>query len=193
MNRGQQKTSPISQSALDSILADLTLKQSYNHRAIVSIMARTGLRVSDTLNLKVNDLFEAGKLKDKTVITSKKQGKPIRMLLTGSQFRHNLEEYYATTAHRFDPDSFLFKGKTTAQLSISCVDLFLKQYRGRFGLNMISSHCIRKYFITEIYNKSGFNLELCRKILNHSSVETTRKYIGINETEIDRNLELMDF
>jgi hypothetical protein len=37
-----------------------------------------------------------------------------------------------------------------------------------------------------MYKKSGNNIELTRKFLNHSSVNTTQRYLGVNDEEINK-------
>lgn len=51
------------------------------------------------------------------------------------------------------------------------------------GLN-INTHSMRKTCVHFIYRMTK-DLELCRIILNHSKIETTRRYLGINQDEIN--------
>lgn len=51
------------------------------------------------------------------------------------------------------------------------------------GLN-INTHSMRKTCVHRIYELTK-DLELCRIILNHSKLETTRRYLGINQDEIN--------
>ena len=46
----------------------------------------------------------------------------------------------------------------------------------------IGTHSFRKYFATEIYKNNNYDIVLVKTLLQHSSVATTQKYIGIEET-----------
>ena len=39
-----------------------------------------------------------------------------------------------------------------------------------------------------MYRLSGNDIELTRKFLNHSSVSTTQRYLGVNDDEINKIL-----
>ena len=49
----------------------------------------------------------------------------------------------------------------------------------------ISTHSFRKHAGMTIYRASGNDIELTRKFLNHSSVSTTQRYLGVNDDEIN--------
>lgn len=53
------------------------------------------------------------------------------------------------------------------------------------GLEDISTHSYRKRRATEIYYDSGKDIELVARLLNHSNVSTTRRYIGITPERIN--------
>ncbi|MDD4805136.1 MAG: tyrosine-type recombinase/integrase, partial [Candidatus Pacebacteria bacterium] len=50
-------------------------------------------------------------------------------------------------------------------------------------------HSFRKYFATNIYLNNNYNIELVRKILQHSSAAVTQKYIGIQQKDIELALQ----
>lgn len=51
-----------------------------------------------------------------------------------------------------------------------------------------SSHSFRKRFITKIYNENNHDIELCRILLQHSSVQITQRYIGIRSEQVESAL-----
>lgn len=52
----------------------------------------------------------------------------------------------------------------------------------------ISTHSFRKFYATEIYKNNNYDIVLIQKLLQHSSVATTQKYIGI-DANVERALE----
>lgn len=60
---------------------------------------------------------------------------------------------------------------------------------GYLGYENISTHSFRKYFATSIYINNNYNIELVRVLLQHSSVTTTQRYIGIVNRELESALQ----
>ena len=53
------------------------------------------------------------------------------------------------------------------------------------GLECIGTHTLRKTFGYHVYKKSGGNLGLVQKLLNHSNSGDTLRYIGIDKEDMD--------
>lgn len=57
------------------------------------------------------------------------------------------------------------------------------------GLDHVSTHSFRKLFASSIYMNNGYNIELVRVLLQHSSAATTQRYIGLQRREIEEALQ----
>ena len=57
------------------------------------------------------------------------------------------------------------------------------------GYENISTHSFRKYFGTSIYYANGCDLELVRRLYQHSSATITARYLGISDGRIKEALE----
>lgn len=55
-------------------------------------------------------------------------------------------------------------------------------------LRNYGSHSYRKYFSQKVYIENGYNIELVRVLLQHSSVAITQKYIGISQKQVEEAL-----
>ena len=53
----------------------------------------------------------------------------------------------------------------------------------------ISTHSFRKYFGTEIYYKNGKDIELVRRLYQHSSAAVTARYLGVTDEKIEQALD----
>ena len=58
----------------------------------------------------------------------------------------------------------------------------------RYGIRECSAHTLRKTFGYWFYKRTK-DLEILRKIFNHSSQSITRIYIGIESDEIDKTID----
>lgn len=55
----------------------------------------------------------------------------------------------------------------------------------RGSRSSIGTHSFRKMFATKCYEASGNDIELVRRLLQHSSVAVTRRYIGISDEKVE--------
>ena len=53
----------------------------------------------------------------------------------------------------------------------------------------IGTHSFRKWYATEIYKANGCDIALVQRLLQHSSAETTQRYIGIEPQRIEKAIE----
>ena len=58
----------------------------------------------------------------------------------------------------------------------------------------IGTHSFRKFFATEIYKNNNYDIVLVQKLLQHSSVATTQRYINVEavvETALQNHVNLL--
>jgi integrase len=146
----------------------------------------TGLRISDILTLHWNDIIG----KEHIEITEKKT-KKVRKILVNQQLQETVSRISGKINH-FDPDQFIFInrfGKKT--ISPQFVNWKLKELMKKYEVvkdtTKIKSHSIRKSFgrrVWENSERSEKGLIMLNEIFNHSSIKTTKIYLGIREKEI---------
>jgi integrase len=146
----------------------------------------TGLRISDILSLRWIDLIG----KEHIEITEKKT-KKVRKILVNQQLQETVSRISDKINH-FDPNEFIFInrfGKKT--ISPQFVNWKLKELMKKYEVvkdtTKIKSHSIRKSFgrrVWENSERSEKGLIMLNEIFNHSSIKTTKIYLGIREKEI---------
>ena len=57
------------------------------------------------------------------------------------------------------------------------------------GFEGIGTHSFRKWYATEIYKNSGYDITLVQRLLQHSSAAITQRYIGIEPQRIEEAIE----
>lgn len=151
-----------------------------NERLAVLLMleANLGLRIGDILMLKLSDIVKDGN-RYRLDIKEQKTGK-IRTFTVPVEIREFIEGY--AKKHSIGPDSILF------DLTTRAVQKQLKLAADHLGMTGISTHSFRKYFATSIYLDNGYNIELVRTLLQHSSTAITQKYIGIQQKDVEEAL-----
>ena len=92
--------------------------------------------------------------------------------------------------HRIPAESIIFP------LTERAVQKHLKLVCDYLGYHGISTHSFRKFYATEIYKDSGYNIALVQQLLQHSSAAVTQRYIGIQQQELEQAIEghlMLDF
>lgn len=145
-----------------------------------------GLRISDLLLFQVKDL----KNKRKITIFEKKTGKQ-KIFNIPDEFYSILNQYLAGREN----EEYIFKSRQGTQaITRARAYQILKEAGKHFGLENIGTHTMRKTF-GYWYYKNYNDIVGLMKILNHSSEAITKRYIGIEQEELNRkqkNFKLID-
>ncbi len=165
----------------------------YKMSLLISMGSFWGLRISDLLRLKWEDLLD----KEEFVLTEKKTGKQ-REIRINDQLQRHIADCY----HQIEPrdlDQYIFTSQKGSTFSIQRINVIFKNIKKKYSLNItnFSTHSMRKTFGREIFQKSGTNAELSlvklSQLFNHSNVTTTRRYLGIAKEEMMETYNLLGF
>ena len=138
----------------------------------------SGLRISDLLNLQVEDV----RGKDRITLREKKTGKTKDFPLSDSS-QKILDDYLRTKSLTTGP---LFPSrKGTAAISRVQAYLIINEAAKAVGIkDAIGTHTLRKTFGYWAYQQ-GIDITRIQQLLNHSSPGITLRYIGITKEELD--------
>ena len=146
-----------------------------------------GLRIKDLLNLTWSEVID----KNEFTVTESKTSKKRLITLNANVKEVLLHVYQSRKSKRgFSDDDFLFVNRWNDKLTIQYVNRRLHeiftQYNVRVGNG--SSHTLRKTFgkrVWEMDNQSEKSLVYLSEIFSHSSINTTKRYIGIVQANIE--------
>ena len=138
-----------------------------------------GLRISDIVKLRLCDIvLDGGRYR--LEIVEQKTGKS-RVFTVPLVIQQYIENYCLRNGIRRDERIFpLTERAIQKQLKIVCDYL---------GFEGISTHSFRKWYATEIYKNSGYDIALVQRLLQHSSAATTQRYIGIEPQRIEAAIQ----
>lgn len=143
-----------------------------------------GLRISDLLRLKVKDLkdLKAGQtLKVREV----KTGKVNQLMLNTTSYKL-FKEYLKALAP--NDNDYLFKSNKgdNEPIGVPYASTLIKGWCKEVGLQgNFGSHSLRKTFGCIQRKKFGVSWELLSSRFNHSSLATTKRYLGITCEEVN--------
>lgn len=145
----------------------------------LSLEANLGLRISDILQLRLSGIIHDGNRYRLNIVEKKTKKK--REFTVPIEIYSFIQNY--ALENNINPAVKLF------DVSERTVQNHLQLVCGYLRYENISIHSFRKYFATSIYTNNNYNIELVRVLLQHSSVVTTQRYIGIGSKEIENALQ----
>ncbi|MCL2010914.1 MAG: site-specific integrase [Synergistaceae bacterium] len=144
----------------------------------------TALRIGDLLSLSIGDVTDNdGKILEAICLKEQKTGK-LKRLPINESLKNALSEYLAAYPNR-KRSAPLFVSQKCGALSRSQAWRTLRAAGESVGLQHIGTHSLRKTFGYHVYRKSGSDIGLVQKLLNHSASRITLKYIGIDREKMD--------
>ncbi len=169
-----------------SLITRLENKGEYKFCLLISTGVFTGLRISDLLTLKYNDLIN----KDILTIREKKT-KKVRTIKINPDLSILVERIYKKL-NLTNPNQFIFLNRFgNKPIDKSYVNIKLKEVFSKNRIKVdgnVSSHLFRKTLgrrVMEINNYSNESLVLLMELFGHSSMSITKRYLGIRQQEIN--------
>ncbi|GFK92798.1 Tyrosine recombinase XerC [Fundidesulfovibrio magnetotacticus] len=163
------------------------LKDNPRDRLLFIMGINSGLRVQDLLELKVADVLGV-KVGDRIAIREKKTGKD-NVLIFNKEIMDAITGYLAAVSP--EPYHFLFKSRKGKNypLTTFAVTKYVKEWAAALNLKgNFGAHTLRKTWCYQQRKTFGVSWEVIAKRLNHSSPAITRRYLGIQEEEVEEIL-----
>lgn len=142
-----------------------------------------GLRASDLLALKIDDVIDASK-----VTVQEQKTKKIKKFTLNKSAKDAIK-LYLDSLGSYNPEDYLFKSQKGGHLTVSSAHRIIKGIMRELGIRgNFGTHSLRKTFGYHLYTNNittdaGF-LNTLQKIYNHSSSLVTLRYIGITSEVI---------
>ena len=176
------------QDIFDSI--ELETPLGIRNRLIIELLYATGLRVSELVDLKVNDIDRGNK-----EIRVMGKGNKERIVFFGEY----AEKYLDLYNHKSRPEllngkscEYLILNNKGEQITARGIELIIDKIVNEAALkHNISPHVIRHTFATDLLN-NGADLKSVQELLGHSSLSTTQIYTHITNERL-RSVYLKTF
>jgi len=148
------------------------------HKLLVEFMYGSGLRVSEVVGLKIDDLD----LKEGIGIVKASKGKKDRNIIIPKRLLRQLEEYLSS---RKDTNPFVFnisdRGITTRQ-----AQRVVKESAERAEIKKrVFCHALRSSFATHLL-EAGTDIRIIQELLGHSDLGTTQIYTKVSTERIKK-------
>lgn len=144
---------------------------SLRNRAILDFLYSEGLRVSELVNIKMEQI----NFTDKTLRVLGK-GKKERIVPIGEKAFRSLKDYLKERKKKgWDGKDYVFLNNRGEKLTTRSIELLVK----KFAKRDITPHSLRHSFATHLL-EGGADLRSIQKLLGHESLSTTQKYLHLN-------------
>jgi integrase/recombinase XerD len=147
-------------------------KTNDKHYLILMLLYGGGLRISEVLNIQLNDIEgERHMLRIRQA-----KGKKDRYTLLPTSVLESIQKYIKA----YRPKLYLFEGQFGGKYSSSSIQQFIKKYAVAAGIKKpIHPHMLRHSFATHLL-ESGTDLRYIQQLLGHRSSKTTEIYTHVS-------------
>lgn len=160
---------------------DLVDKYSYRNKAMLELMYATGLRVSELVNLKLNDLDL-----DMDLIRTLGKGSKERVIPIGDYAVYFVKKYLVEYRNQFlkDNTDYLFLNNHGKKLTRQGFYKLVKELAVKKNIKTeFSPHTLRHSFATHLLDR-GADIVSIKEMLGHSSLSTTQIYTHISNQKL---------
>lgn len=160
----------------------LTKPVDYRNKAILEVMYATGARISEVINLEVNQIdFE------ECIIRVVGKGKKERIIPLDDVAIEALNNYinnYRPFLIKNETCNYVFLNKNGEKISRQMIFKILKNLANKAGIiKEISPHTLRHSFASNLLN-NGADLRVIQELLGHENLETTEIYSHLQNKKI---------
>ena len=149
------------------IKSQLSKIENLKHKSILTLTYSVGLRVSEVVNLKIEDIDSKRML----IHIKNAKGRKDRIVPLSQTVLELLRQYFK----EYKPKEYLFNGQSSLQYSIGSCQKIYKKY-----IDLDSTiHTLRHSSFTNLL-ESGTDLRIIQKIAGHSSSKTTEIYTHVS-------------
>ena len=179
----QERTLPdvLTVAEIDAIIStfDMTTVKGCRDNAIVEVLYSTGLRVSELITLRIDNLF-FGEGYIRVIGKGDKQ----RIVPVGSAARDKIQLYMELRRPKRSSEATLFLNNRGEPLTRVMVFTIIKQAAMLAGIDKsISPHTLRHSYATHLL-EGGANIRQVQELLGHESISTTEVYTHVNRRHL---------
>ncbi len=147
------------------------------HKLLVEFMYSSGLRVSECVSFKLDDL----NLNEKIGKVRSGKGKKDRHIILSDKFIQHLKEYLTS----LKSDAYLFPSKND-HITVRQAQKIVSKAALNAGIKKrVYCHILRSSFATHLL-EAGIDIRIIQTLLGHSSISTTERYTKVSTEQLKK-------
>ena len=148
-------------------------------RALILFILRSGLRVSEVVNVRVDDIYK------RSVAVRCGKGKKPRVTFINKEAEDAIRHYH----NGLQPQTYLFPNSSGGQISRQYVTRLVTKIAVRAKIKKhVSCHTLRHTFATEMLRR-GARVEDVQPMLGHKNIRTTLIYMHFTDEYLHERYE----
>ncbi len=156
------------------------------HELIIKFLYSCGLRLSECVNLKVEDL----NLKERTGFVRSGKGRKDRRIYLAESIIQELKDYLEEEKIE---NSYIFLGRNKKQISNRTIQKIVTRAAKKANINKnIHVHTLRHSFATHLL-QNGIDIRKIQEFLGHADLSTTQIYTQVTESELKQVKNPLDY
>lgn len=154
----------------------LRATKNLKHRATLAMIYASGLRISEVLNLRLQDIdYDRRQVK---VLQGK--GRKDRYVVLAESILPLLENYFNT----YQPKKYFIEGREGGKYSPESIRTFLSKSCGIAGIRKrVTPHTLRHSYATHLL-EGGVDIRYIQELLGHNDPKTTMIYTHISRKQL---------
>lgn len=176
----------LNQAEIETLLAvpDVSTEVGLRDRAILELMYACGLRVSEAVSLKTQDVDV-----DSGILNCTGKGSKTRRVPVGSSAIEWLKSYIVLRRKKENIEvQNMFVSPQGRPINRHVIHLFIKEYAKKCGLEDVSAHTLRHSFATHLVQNRA-DIRSVQQMLGHADISTTQIYTHITDAHLKKSYE----
>lgn len=174
----------LNRTEIEMLLAapDTSTEIGLRDRAILELMYASGLRVSEAVHLKINDVDI-----DSGIVTTTGKGSKTRRVPVGASAIEWLISYLTLRRKKENIEiGNMFVNNNGNPLTRQAIYLSISEHAEKCGLDGVSPHTLRHSFATHLVQNNA-DIRSVQQMLGHADISTTQIYTHITSTQLKKN------
>ena len=169
-------------------------KHAERNRAVLYLSFYGGLRACEIASLRLHDVVDDERQVKSQFVLEKHmtKGNERQRVMLNNTLKKELQKYADSVCCGYSRnDAFIKSQKGESFSPLTIVQLFARLYK-KSGIEGASSHSGRRQFITTLAEKQ-VNVRVIQALARHRNLNTTMRYIDINDKKLGNAVELVQF
>ena len=162
----------------DEVKKLLSSTKNFKHRLLMEMMYSSGLRVSECVSLKTDDL----ELDEKMGTVRSGKGRKDRLIILSEKLIEDIRSYLR---QRKDNNCYLFPVKDSHISVRMAQDVVSNAAKKADIRKRVFCHALRSSFATHLL-ESGTDIRIIQELLGHSNLQTTQRYTKVSTEQLKK-------
>lgn len=163
----------------------LAVVENLKHKAILSLLYGCGLRLTEVINLQINNIDS----NNVVININQAKGKKDRQVMLPQALLPLLKAYFK----KYRLKAYLFEGQSGLRYSPRSMQIFLKEAAAKAKIiKKVSPHILRHSLAIHLL-ENGTDIRYIQQLLGHNSLNTTQIYTHITDVAKQRVQSPLDF